>query len=71
MFEFDDFIGKDVESATEILKQNGENKIKVIENSKHNEKCDTLLVCKAEKVGEVVMLVCGEFCVNMEDKNVI
>ncbi len=60
-------IGKDIESAKIILNENNENNIEVIENSKHNEKCDTLLVCKAEKVGEKVRLVCGEFCVNVKE----
>lgn len=66
MFDLNCLIGKELEEAKKILIENNENKIEVTENSKHSEKCDCLLVCKAEKVDETVKLVCGEFCVNLK-----
>lgn len=71
MFDLSVLIGKTTEEAIELLKENGFFKIETKQNFKHNDKCDTKLVCSASINGDVVTLVEGEFCLNIEGNDVI
>ena len=66
MFEFESLIGLKKDDAIEILKNNGYNDIEIIINSKSNNLCDSYLVCKAEEKNGMVMLVLGEFYLNIK-----
>lgn len=59
-------IGLKEEDARQFLLKNGYNNIETIKNSKNNDKCDTLVVCKVKIVGDKVTLICGEFCLNIK-----
>ena len=67
MFNFDDLIGLEIESAKKLLVENGYNNIKVVINSKPNTKTDTLLVCATDVSGTFVTLICGEFYLNIKE----
>lgn len=64
--DFSSLIGLDEKKAREILAKNGYNNIETIINSKHNELCDSLLVCSANEENGKVSLVCGEFYLNIK-----
>ena len=66
MFDFSSLIGIEKNEAIDILKKNGYNKTEIIINSKSNNLCDSLLVCKAEEKDNEVILVCGEFYLNIK-----
>lgn len=66
MFDFDSLIGLKSDDAVTRLHENGYNKTKIIINSKKNDIASDLLVAKASLDGEVVLLICGEFCLNVE-----
>ena len=66
MLNLRNLIGKKKEDAVKILTENGYNDIEVIINSKSNDLTDSVLVCKAEKINEKVVLVCGEFYLNIK-----
>ena len=68
MFDLNILIGKTKEKAIELLNENGFFKIETKLNYKHDDKCDTLLVCSAKLKKDVVVLVVGEFCFNIEGK---
>ena len=65
MFDFECLIGQTKDCAVNILNQNGYNNIEFIINSKRNDLCDSLLVCKAEFIDGKVVLVLGEFYLNI------
>ena len=65
MFDFECLIGQTKDCAVNILNQNGYNNIEFIINSKSNDLCDSLLVCKAEKLDDKVVLILGEFYLNI------
>ena len=67
MFDKNLIIGETTEKAIEILKQNGFFKTIIKQNSKHEDRCDTELVCAVNFDGDTVVLVVGEFCLNLED----
>ena len=61
MFDFSNLIGLTETQAKKTLKDNGFEKIKTIVNAEHKEICDSLVVCKAHLENDEVVLVCGEF----------
>ena len=61
MFDFECLIGLEKNEALEILSENGYKQIETIINSKSNDLCDSLLVCKAEIIESKVVLILGEF----------
>ena len=67
MFDILSVIGLEESKAVEVLNQNGINNVKIIYNSKHNDLCDTKLVCSVRKSGEIVTLVCGEFYLSIKE----
>ena len=66
MFEISSVIGKSPEKATKILNDNGFKNVKIVDNFKKNELNDTKLVCSAKKQDDCVILVCGEFYLNLK-----
>ena len=66
--DFDSLIGLDEKQARQFLKKNGYNNIETIVNSKHNELVDTMVVCAIKQDGEKIVLVCGEFYLNIGEK---
>lgn len=66
MFDFNTLIGLKSDEAVTRLHKNGYNKTKIIINSKKSDIASDLLVAKASLDGDVVLLVCGEFCLNVE-----
>lgn len=66
MFDFESLIGLKKDDAIKILKNSGYNDIEIIINSKSNDLCDSFLVCKAEEKDGKVMLVLGEFYLNIK-----
>ena len=66
MFNFNDLIGLELGLAKEKLKNNGFKNINIVLNSKHNEKCDTVLVCAVKENNNGITLICGEFFMNIE-----
>ena len=65
MFDINLIIGETTEKAIEILKQNGFFKIKIKQNFKHEDRCETNLVCSASFEDDEVVLIVGEFCLNV------
>lgn len=63
MVNFDNLIGLKLDEAMDILNQNGYKNINIINNYKHNDKCDSLLVCAVRECENEITLVCGEFYV--------
>ena len=61
MFDLFSVIGLEEQKAIELLKKNGFDKINIKINSKHNDLCDTNLVCGVQENENGVTLVCGEF----------
>ena len=59
--DFSSLIGLEESVAKKILNENGYNNIEVKINAKHDERCDSLLVCSAKEENEKVTLICGEF----------
>lgn len=66
MFNFESLIGQKKDKALEILANNGYKDIEIIINSKKNELCDSQLVCKAIQENGKVVLVIGEFYLNVK-----
>lgn len=64
--DFKSLIGLDEKKARQFLEKNGYNNIETIINSKHNDLCDTLVVCAVRFDGTKVTLVCGEFCLKLK-----
>lgn len=64
--DFKDLIGLDEKIARQFLEKNGYNNIETIINSKHNDLCDTLVVCAVRNNGTKVTLVCGEFYMDLK-----
>ena len=67
MFDINLIIGETTEKAIEILKQNGFFKTIVKQNAKHEDRCETNLVCAAWFEDDTAVLVVGEFCLNLEE----
>ncbi len=65
--DFNSLIGLEEFEAKQILSENGYNDIKTINNSRHDELCDSLLVCGVKENGNQVILVCGEFYLNIKE----
>lgn len=68
MFDFLSLIGKEKKEAMEILKNAGFEHIITIKNSKHDDLCDSEIVCNAKQCGEQIKLYVGEFCLNIKEK---
>ena len=64
--DFNSLIGLTDSEAKQILIQNGYSDIEIKINSKHDEKFDALLVCAAKEDDEKVILICGEFCLDIK-----
>ena len=65
MFDFESLIGHKKDVAVKILNENGYNDIEFVLNSKHNDLCDSLLVCKVENNDNKIKLILGEFYLNI------
>lgn len=68
MFDFDSLVGLDPNEAINILHKNGIDEVETILNSKHNDKCDTTLVCAVRFSDGKATLVCGEFCLDLNEE---
>ena len=68
MFDINSIIGLEVSVAINKLNDYGIKNIKVIDNFKHNELCDTKLVCAAKNVNDSITLICGEFYLDLKEK---
>ena len=66
--DLNSLIGLQEAEARQFLKKNGYNNIETMINSKHNELVDTRVVCAVKQSGEKIILVCGEFCLNIGEK---
>ena len=66
MFDFEKLIGLEKEKAEDILHELGYKDIEIVINSKRNELCDSLLVCKADENEGKVTLICGEFYLKLK-----
>ena len=66
MFEFNKLIGLEKNKAIEILSSKGYKEIEIIINSKSNDLNDSLLVCKVEELNNKIILICGEFYLNIK-----
>jgi hypothetical protein len=67
MFDVSSLIGYNLQEAVDILKENGLTKINIIENIKHHELCDNVLVCGVKQAGNEVTLICGEFYLDIKE----
>ena len=65
MQNLDNLIGLPVEEAQLLLNKNGYKNINIINNYKHNDKCDTLLVCAVRQGEDDVTLILGKFYVGV------
>lgn len=65
MNDLNNIIGLTVKEAQLILNKNGYKNINIINNYKHNDKCDTLLVCAVRQSKNDVTLIVGEFYVGV------
>ena len=65
MNDLNNIIGLTVKEAQLILNKNGYKNINIINNYKHNDKCDTLLVCAVQQSKNDVTLIVGEFYVGV------
>ena len=70
MFDFNNLIGVEVSKAKEILNSNGFDKVNIIMNAEHNDKCDTILVCAVRVADDSIKLICGEFLFQLKGENV-
>ena len=59
--DFNSLIGLEESEARRVLVENGFDDIETIINSKHNDSTDTLIVCAAKENDGKVILICGEF----------
>ena len=59
--DFNSLIGLEESKARLVLAENGFDDIETTINSKHNEQCDTLIVCAVKENDGQVLLICGEF----------
>ena len=66
MQELKKLIGLDIEEAKKLISADDEHKINIIMNSKHNEKCDSVIVCNAKLENGVINLYCGEFYLKLK-----
>ncbi len=66
MLDFENLVGLDSKQAAEILHENGYKDIEIVINSNKNLLCDSLLVAKVKKNGGKVVLVCGEFYLDIK-----
>ena len=66
MFDFNNLIGVEVSKAKEILNSNGFDKVNIIMNAEHNDKCDTILVCAVRVADDSINLICGEFLMQLK-----
>ena len=64
---FKHLIGLEENIARKLLKEIGYNYIETIKNSKHNELCDSLVVCAVRKDKNKITLVCGEFYLGIKE----
>ncbi len=64
--ELENLIGLEKDKACKVLTEFGYNDIKIIVNSRKNELTDSLVVCAVRKEGSKIVLVCGEFYLNIE-----
>ena len=62
---FENLIGLKEKKARQFLKKNGYNNIETIINSKHNDLCDTVVVCAVREENAKITLICGEFYLNI------
>ena len=62
---FENLIGLKEKKARQFLEKNGYNNIETIINSKHNDLCDTLVVCAIREKNAKITLICGEFYLNI------
>ena len=65
--DFSSLIGLEEQEAKQILIDNGQKNIKTIYNSQHDELCDSSRVCAVKKNDDEVILVCGEFYLNIKE----
>jgi hypothetical protein len=68
MFDLNSVIGLEAKDAENVLLENGYKNIIIVLNSKHNDKCDTKIVCSVRRENDEVTLVCGEFYVDIKEK---
>ena len=66
MFDFNSLIGLKLEKAKEKLEQSGIKNIKVVMNAEHDEKCDSVLVCAVKQTETEIILICGEFLIDLK-----
>ena len=59
--DFNSLIGLKENQARQFLQENGYNNIETVSNFKHNEKCDSVVVCAVRCDDEKITLICGEF----------
>lgn len=64
--DFKSLIGLEESEAKAILLKNGYNNIEIKINAKHNENCDTHLVCAVKENDGKIILICGEFYLNIK-----
>lgn len=67
MFDVSNLIGCNLQEAISTLNENGITNIKVVENLKHNDLCDSILVCSTKQTGDEVTLICGEFYLDIKE----
>ena len=66
MFDLKNLIGLELNSAKEKLEQSGIKNVSVVMNAEHDEKCDSVLVCAVKQTETEVILICGEFLINLK-----
>ena len=66
MFDLKNLIGLELNSAKEKLEQSGIKNVSVVMNAEHDEKCDSVLVCAVKQTEAEVILICGEFLINLK-----
>ena len=65
--DFKDLIGLKVDDAKKVLNNFGYNDIEEVINSKTNDQTDTLMVCAVRHDHKKVILVLGEFFLNVKE----
>ena len=65
--DFKDLIGLKVDDAKKVLNNFGYNDIEEVINSKTNDQTDTLMVCAVRHDNKKVILVLGEFFLNVKE----
>lgn len=68
MIDLNSVIGLEEKVAKKFLEKNGYNNIQSINNSKHVEGCDDLIVCGVRKNEESITLICGEFQLKLKEQ---